>query len=394
MARSGARSLRDRRVVRASFEAPFDLVDDDGAVAALRPTPAHADQALALSDAFGEGFGRGAHGAIAFEVGLVFGAEALDDVVARGGVGGIVENERIAEDAVSAVDVDGDFAGAGLAGRAGALVAEADGTGGFHGALLEPSMPRASRTSAALAFESENSRSSWPGKGSKRWPEAFKGVKLTDIGRLLFRRACGSAAGGKRAGPFGPRRGASAREGAHLGGGGLLLDLGFGRGFVGLPVLAGQVLVGVDRAVGGGEQGVSLHRHVGGEFAGPLRLAFEADRGPVFGVAAVGGPGGRGAGLADLGGVEASRPDCGADEGPDDLEVHLGRLVVEGAFEGLGHPLEGARVLGADRVVVGDDEAEGGSDVFRDALVGAELEGHLEVRAWRVSRLGEDLERL
>src|SRR5271169_2205983 len=132
MARSGARSLRDRRVVRASFEAPFDLVVDDGAVATLRPTPAHADKALALSDAFREGFGRGAHRAIAFEVGHVFGAEALDDIVAGGGVGGILEDERIAEAAVSAVDVDGDFAGAWLAGRAGALVAEADGTGGFH----------------------------------------------------------------------------------------------------------------------------------------------------------------------------------------------------------------------------------------------------------------------
>ena len=107
------------------------------------------------------------------------------------------------------------------------------------------------------------------------------------------------------------------------------LDLGFGRGFVGLPVFAGQILVGVDRAVGGGEQGVGLHGHVGGEFAGPLRLAFEADRGPVFGVAAVGGPGGRGAGLADLSGVETSRPDCGADEGPDDaLEVHLVALSL------------------------------------------------------------------
>src|SRR5271155_4606765 len=119
MARSGARSLRDRRVVRASFEAPFDLVVDDGAVATLRPTPAHADQALALSDAFGEGFGRDARGAIAFEVGLVFGAEAFDDVVAGGGVARIMENERIAEDAVFAVDVDGDFVGAELAGRAG-----------------------------------------------------------------------------------------------------------------------------------------------------------------------------------------------------------------------------------------------------------------------------------
>src|SRR5271166_4418349 len=243
----------------------------------------------------------------------------------------------------------------------------------------ESSMPRASRTSAALAFERENSRSPWPGNGSKRWPAAFKRAKLTHIGRLLREEHAVLLTEGRGRGPFGPRRGASAPEGADLGGGGLLLDLGFGRGFVGLPVVAGQVLVGVDRAVGGGKEGVGLHRHVGSEFASPLCLAFEADRGPVFGVAAVGGPGGRGAGFTDLGGVEAPRPDRGADEGPDDaLEVHLGRLVVEGAFEGLGHPLEGARVLGADRVVVGDDEAEGGSDVFRDALVGAELEGHLE----------------
>src|SRR5271166_6204728 len=212
----------------------------------------------------------------------------------------------------------------------------------------ESSMPRASRTSAALAFERENSRSPWPGNGSKRWPAAFKRAKLTHIGRLLREEHAARLPEGRGRGPFGPRRGASAREGAHLGGGGLLLDLGFGRGFVGLPVVAGQVLVCVDRAVGCGEQGVSLHRHVGGEFAGPLRLAFEADRGAVFAVAAVGSPGGRGAGFTDLGGVEASRPDCGADEGPDDaLEVHLGRLVVEGAFEGLAHPLEGARVLGA-----------------------------------------------
>src|SRR5208337_4677882 len=75
---------------------------------------------------------------IAFEVGFVFGAEAFDDVAAGSGVARIMENERVAEDTVFAVDVDGDFAGAGLAGRAGALVAEADGTGGFHrGSLLE-----------------------------------------------------------------------------------------------------------------------------------------------------------------------------------------------------------------------------------------------------------------
>src|SRR5271166_7077123 len=185
--------------------------------------------------------------------------------------------------------------------------------------------------------------------------------------------------GRKGRGPFGPRRCASAAKGSHLGRGGLVLDRGFRRGFVGLPVFAGELLVGVDCAVGGGEEGVGLHRHVGCEFPGALRLALEADRDSVFVVAAVCGPGGRGAGFADLGGVEASRPDRRADEGPDDaLKVHLGRLVVEGAFEGLGHPLEGAHVLRADRFVFGNGEAEGAGDVFRDALVGAKLEGHFE----------------
>ena len=99
----------------------------------------------------------------------------------------------------------------------------------------------------------------------------------------------------------------------------------------------------------------------------------------MFVVAAVGGAGGGVAGLSDLFGVEAAGSDCGGDEGPDDaLEVHGGRLVVEGAFEGLGHALDGDRVLGADGFVFGDDEAEGLGDVFRDALVGAELDGGLE----------------
>ena len=73
-----------------SFEAPLDRVDNNVPVARLRPTPAHADQALALSDALVERFGRGAHGAIAFEVGFVFCAEALDNVVAGCGVVGMV----------------------------------------------------------------------------------------------------------------------------------------------------------------------------------------------------------------------------------------------------------------------------------------------------------------
>src|SRR5271166_1888304 len=142
--------------------ASLDLVNNNGAVARLWPTPAHADQALALSDAFGEGFGCGAHRAVAFEVGFIFGAEALDDVVAGGGVARIMENERIAEDAVFTVDVDGDFAGAGLAGPAGALVAEADGTGGggFHG---ERSLNSAWRAASPTACQA----ASWGGEGGK-----------------------------------------------------------------------------------------------------------------------------------------------------------------------------------------------------------------------------------
>src|SRR6202044_1340680 len=149
-------------------------------------------------------------------------------------------------------------------------------------------------------------------------------------------------------------------------GGGLLLDRGVSGGLVGFPVLAGEVPVGVDGAVGCGEEGEGLHRHVGCELAGALRPAVEADRCPEVVVAAVGGGGGGGAGLSDLFGVEATGSHCGGDEGPDDaLEVHGGRLVVEGAFEGLRHPLDGDRVLGADGFVFGDDEAEGLGDVFR-----------------------------
>ncbi len=46
------------------------------------------------------------------------------------------------------------------------------------------------------------------------------------------------------------------------------------------------------------------------------------------------------------------------------LEVHLGRLVVEGAGEAAGHVVEGAGVQLADGLVIGDGEAE----LFGDAL--------------------------
>ena len=96
----------------------------------------------------------------------------------------------------------------------------------------------------------------------------------------------------------------------------------------------------------------------------------------------------------DLFGVEAAGPDCGGDEGPDDaLEVHGGRLVVEGAFEGLGHALDGERVLGADGFVFGDDEAEGLGDVSATPWWGQSWTAVSKVTGVRVSRLGADLER-
>ena len=76
--------------------------------------------------------------------------------------------------------------------------------------------------------------------------------------------------------------GASAPEGGHLGGGCFLFDRGLGGGLVGLPVFAGEFRISVDGAFRCGEEGEGLHRHIGCEFAGPLRLAFEADRGSLL----------------------------------------------------------------------------------------------------------------
>src|SRR3984885_7958279 len=115
----------------------------------------------------------------------------------------------------------------------------------------------------------------------------------------------------------------STAEGGHLGFGCFLFDLGLREGFVGLPVFAGELRISVDGGFCCGEEGVSPYRHVGWEFAGALRLAFEADRGSSL-LAAVRGAGCRRASLADLVGVEPAGADRGADERADDaLEVHL-----------------------------------------------------------------------
>jgi hypothetical protein len=87
-------------------------------VAWLGPAPAHGNDPFASLHALGEGLGRRGHGTVAIEVGVIFGAEAFDDVGACGLVVGVAQDERIAKDAVFAIDVDGDLAGLGLAGGA------------------------------------------------------------------------------------------------------------------------------------------------------------------------------------------------------------------------------------------------------------------------------------
>jgi hypothetical protein len=91
----------------------------------LGPAPAHANDAFAGLHALGEALCYSGHGTVAGEVGVIFGAEAFDDIGACGLVVGVAQDERISEDAVLAIDVDGDLAGLGLAGGARAFVSEA-----------------------------------------------------------------------------------------------------------------------------------------------------------------------------------------------------------------------------------------------------------------------------
>src|SRR5271167_4066093 len=66
------------------------------------------------------------------------------------------------------------------------------------------SIPRASRTSAALVLERENSTSSSSGRWVKSWPLALRGLKETVIGglrRLGAARPQEGKEGGGRSGP-------------------------------------------------------------------------------------------------------------------------------------------------------------------------------------------------
>ena len=82
----------------------------------LRPAPAHGNDPFASLHALGEGLGCRGHGTVASEIGVIFGAEAFDDVGACGLVVGVVQDERISEDSVLAIDIDGGLAGFGLPG--------------------------------------------------------------------------------------------------------------------------------------------------------------------------------------------------------------------------------------------------------------------------------------
>ena len=110
------------------------------------------------------------------------------------------------------------------------------------------------------------------------------------------------------------------------------------RCLVGLPGLAGDVGVGRDRTFGGGQQGEGLQGHLGGEQAGALGLALEADRAVAVLVAVVvEQPAGQLHRGRLLGAVELRGAEGGADEGADDpLQVDLQRLLVQRRPECLG----------------------------------------------------------
>src|SRR5208337_2754814 len=153
-------------------------------------------------------------------------------------------------------------------------------------------------------------------------------------------------------GPCDPRLSASA-EGLQLGRGGLAADRsGRMRPLVRLPILAGDLGVGMYRAFGGGLQRVGGQAGLGREPAGAGGLGLEAVHAVAVLVAIVVGElAGEVPGLRDLGAVERCRAVGGTDEGADDpLQVDAHGGVVDGRLQRLGG--EADLLLGAlaDRV--------------------------------------------
>jgi hypothetical protein len=134
-----------------------------------------------------------------------------------------------------------------------------------------------------------------------------------------------------------PARSASSLEGAHLGRGRSPFDGGWALhgGLIGLPVFSGDFLIGCYGAFGCGEQCVGLHCHLGRELAHPFGPAVETGWGVSILVAKlVGGFRRRVPGLGDFRGIELACSERGRDKRSGDaLEVHLGRLFIQGVVE-------------------------------------------------------------
>ena len=204
------------------------------------------------------------------------------------------------------------------------------------------------------------------------------------FGALLFVPA-------RRRGPEGPRP-RSAREGGHLSGCGLPADARAGRlrRFVGLPVLAGDVRVGGNSALGRSQKGECLETHLGSEEACPGGLVLETGgTAAVFITVVVGEAGGDIAGLRDLLAVELSGATGGADERRNDaLKVDLHRLLVEVVHQRIGRA-DGVLLDGfPDRSGIDGLEAEGPGEVFGERLMRAERRGVFEREESGAARSG------
>ena len=171
----------------------------------------------------------------------------------------------------------------------------------------------------------------------------------------------------KRREPFGPRLCYSHPNASSAAAAAWRLTLPAGaRGFVGLPVLSGDLGVSVDGALRGSQQGKGGEARLGSEGAGAGGLGVEAvDAVAVLVAILVGEVGCEVAGLCDLAAVEGGAAVGGPDEGADDaLEVDAHGRVVHGGLQCLGGKAD--LLFGGlpDAVVIHGVEAVGGSDLL------------------------------
>src|SRR5580658_1781070 len=104
-----------------------------------------------------------------------------------------------------------------------------------------------------------------------------------------------------------------------------------GLGDIGFPVLARDVAEDLDGSGSAGELGESLQAHIGGEFAGALRLALEAgDAVQILVAVVIGELAGEVARGRDFLGVEFTGANSRADQRADDaFQMHFHRALVQ-----------------------------------------------------------------